>query len=110
MHYDITLTWTSNRPYLDFYFVPSRSPVYRYEQIRSEYLREHGIVLPMPNPSEWTCPVHIDEEMYIVVTFFSELDPVALQKQLAHALVPEFVDRIEVKPARFPGLGVVCSN
>lgn len=111
MNYDITLTWTSHRPYLDFYpSTPSRSPVYRYGEIRRDFLKERGIVLPVPNPREWTCPVRIDEELYIVVTFFSELEPAALRKQLEHALVPSFVDRLEVKIARFPAQGVVGSN
>lgn len=111
MHYEITLTWTSHRPYLDFYpSTRSRSPVYRYDQIRREFLKDHGIVLPVPNPDEWTCPVYIDEQLYIIVTFFSELGPVALQKQLEQALVPSFVDRLQVKTARFPAQGVVGSN
>lgn len=73
MHYDITLTWTSHRPYLDFYpSTPSRSPVCRYDQIRREFLKDHDNVLPVPDPGEWTCPVLIDEQLYIIVTFFSE--------------------------------------
>jgi hypothetical protein len=100
MHYETTLVWTSNRPFTDFYSAtPGSTPSYRYEEIRREYLQERGIALPVPNPGGWTCPVHIDDDLSIVVIFFSRLGLVAFRKQLEKALVPAFVDRLEVKPA-----------
>jgi hypothetical protein len=112
MYYDITLVWNSSirRP-INFDSIDVESAaVKQYEEIRRRYLGDHGIVLPVPNPNEWTCTLLLDEERSLDVTFFSELDAGVLQKQLEQALVPAFTDRVEVKPARFPRLGVVGAN
>lgn len=104
MQYDISLVWTSSiRRYINFDSIESEfAAVKQYEGIRRQFLREHGIELPVPRPDEWTCTLLLDGEQSLGVTFISELAADALQKQLEHALVPAFTDRVEVKPARFP--------
>lgn len=111
MNYDLTLIWTSMRLHISFDpLAIESSPVKRYEEVRRRHLLEHGILLPVPKATEWSCPVLYENELSLSVTIYSELNAKAIQKQLERALVPEFADRVEVKPSRSRALGVVCSN
>ena len=111
MNYNLTLIWTSMRPHISFDPIAVEcSPVKRYEEIRRRHLLEHGILLPVPKATEWSCGVLYENELSLSVTIYSELKAKAIEKQLERALVPEFTDRVEVRLSTSRALGVVCSN
>jgi hypothetical protein len=111
MNYSVKFVWVSGREH-PTYLPPGfkNTPLNCYRAIHRDQLLKHGVHLPVPDSSGWSCSLRSENEVCIFVNFFSSLEIEAFKKQMNNALVPVFTDRIEVKLSEMHGLGVVLSN
>jgi hypothetical protein len=111
MNYSVTFIWVSAKTNLSFDPVNVvKSPLTVYRSIAHQNLLNHCIHLPVPPSEGWSCYADFENERSMLVTFYSTMTAVELKMQLELALVPSFVDRIEVSPSRDQSLSRLFLN
>jgi hypothetical protein len=111
MNYSVTFIWISMRANVSFDSVSAvKSPLAVYRSIARQNLLNHCILLPVPPPDGWSCYADFEDERSMLVTFYSTMTAVELKIQLQRALVPLFVDRIEVSPSKDQSLTRLSLN